>query len=107
MRRAEMLGGELGALEIEAELLASELEAPADHPCIGTGARHAFAPGRIVILAAAHLADQLEHMAIAVGVVRHQPFAEQVAHLRSEEHTSELQSRPHLVCRLLLEKKNN
>src|SRR5690554_7351018 len=27
------------------------------------------------------------------------------AYIRSEEHTSELQSRPHLVCRLLLEKK--
>src|SRR5690625_6767760 len=27
------------------------------------------------------------------------------AHLRSEEHTSELQSRGHIVCRLLLEKK--
>src|SRR5690554_7558642 len=27
------------------------------------------------------------------------------AYGRSEEHTSELQSRPHLVCRLLLEKK--
>src|SRR6266498_2915047 len=27
------------------------------------------------------------------------------APVRSEEHTSELQSRPHLVCRLLLEKK--
>src|SRR5690625_5925544 len=27
--------------------------------------------------------------------------------VRSEEHTSELQSRGHLVCRLLLEKKNN
>src|SRR5439155_13120404 len=27
--------------------------------------------------------------------------------LRSEEHTSELQSRGHLVCRLLLEKKNH
>src|SRR3989442_5326159 len=26
---------------------------------------------------------------------------------RSEEHTSELQSRPHLVCRLLLEKKHS
>src|SRR5215813_8846409 len=26
---------------------------------------------------------------------------------RSEEHTSELQSRPHLVCRLLLEKNKN
>src|SRR6266498_5182927 len=31
--------------------------------------------------------------------------AQRVAGLRSEEHTSELQSRPHLVCRLLLEKK--
>src|SRR2546422_4462948 len=28
-------------------------------------------------------------------------------HVRSEEHTSELQSRLHLVCRLLLEKKKN
>src|SRR3989442_15632752 len=30
----------------------------------------------------------------------------QLLRVRSEEHTSELQSRPHLVCRLLLEKKN-
>src|SRR5258708_26174371 len=29
------------------------------------------------------------------------------AHPRSEEHTSELQSPDHLVCRLLLEKKKN
>src|SRR5690625_6900631 len=29
-----------------------------------------------------------------------------IAEVRSEEHTSELQSRGHLVCRLLLEKKN-
>src|SRR5690554_7370015 len=38
------------------------------------------------------------------------PVLSQVLHnlyplVRSEEHTSELQSRPHLVCRLLLEKK--
>src|SRR5690554_3890873 len=32
-------------------------------------------------------------------------FLKVMAELRSEEHTSELQSRPHLVCRLLLEKK--
>src|SRR5258705_10511071 len=32
-------------------------------------------------------------------------YAEEVG--RSEEHTSELQSLRHLVCRLLLEKKNN
>src|SRR3989442_11820455 len=30
---------------------------------------------------------------------------DQAIRKRSEEHTSELQSRPHLVCRLLLEKK--
>src|SRR3989442_14488982 len=36
-------------------------------------------------------------------VVRRRKPDEEV--LRSEEHTSELQSRPHLVCRLLLEKK--
>src|SRR2546422_7061259 len=33
------------------------------------------------------------------------PWVGQVLHWRSEEHTSELQSRLHLVCRLLLEKK--
>src|SRR5439155_26182532 len=31
---------------------------------------------------------------------------ERFGDVRSEEHTSELQSRGHLVCRLLLEKKN-
>src|SRR2546422_8585770 len=37
----------------------------------------------------------------------HDGGAGQAAHRRSEEHTSELQSRLHLVCRLLLEKKKN
>src|SRR5690554_7568552 len=35
----------------------------------------------------------------------HPIFGAFLLELRSEEHTSELQSRPHLVCRLLLEKK--
>src|SRR2546430_8745522 len=34
-------------------------------------------------------------------------FTDGAAHLRSEEHTSELQSQSNLVCRLLLEKKKN
>src|SRR2546422_2113188 len=39
---------------------------------------------------------------------RPQTFCEPGSHRsRSEEHTSELQSRLHLVCRLLLEKKKN
>src|SRR2546429_1096868 len=41
------------------------------------------------------------------GAVRTVPTSDHVPELmkRSEEHTSELQSRLHLVCRLLLEKK--
>src|SRR4030042_5870318 len=35
------------------------------------------------------------------------PFGKTGSLARSEEHTSELQSRLHLVCRLLLEKKKN
>src|SRR2546429_7312444 len=35
------------------------------------------------------------------------PSARAAGAVRSEEHTSELQSRLHLVCRLLLEKKKN
>src|SRR2546429_3984476 len=35
------------------------------------------------------------------------PRKKEIAEARSEEHTSELQSRLHLVCRLLLEKKKN
>src|SRR3712207_6999865 len=34
-------------------------------------------------------------------------FTDEVPMSRSEEHTSELQSRQYLVCRLLLEKKKN
>src|SRR2546422_1899402 len=34
-------------------------------------------------------------------------FKDGLAKVRSEEHTSELQSRLHLVCRLLLEKKKS
>src|SRR6266511_4686230 len=41
-----------------------------------------------------------------IAVVSHgQVIEAQIANRRSEEHTSELQSRENLVCRLLLEKK--
>src|SRR5690554_7291475 len=46
----------------------------------------------------------------AVDIINSFPIDQKIIfapdhNLRSEEHTSELQSRPHLVCRLLLEKK--
>src|SRR3712207_7563729 len=46
--------------------------------------------------------DHVDHRRVADAHVR----ADQQEHVgRSEEHTSELQSRQYLVCRLLLEKK--
>src|SRR5262245_65258886 len=42
-----------------------------------------------------------------LGMEWHLMSATAVIALRSEEHTSELQSLRHLVCRLLLEKKKN
>src|SRR3712207_7096168 len=42
---------------------------------------------------------------VAAGVVSDAGLHELPARARSEEHTSELQSRQYLVCRLLLEKK--
>src|SRR5690554_7001307 len=44
---------------------------------------------------------------VGLAVVRIALMGVAIAVVRSEEHTSELQSRPHLVCRLLLEKKKH
>src|SRR2546430_5321533 len=49
----------------------------------------------------------IEHLAGPVGEDAEQVHALVLARLRSEEHTSELQSQSNLVCRLLLEKKKN
>src|SRR3712207_8782965 len=47
---------------------------------------------------ALHRRERLDH--VVAGIAEHPVRA-----VRSEEHTSELQSRQYLVCRLLLEKK--
>src|SRR3712207_7704821 len=46
--------------------------------------------------------SQVERIGVADTFIEHGTVQE-----RSEEHTSELQSRQYLVCRLLLEKKKN
>src|SRR3712207_7211129 len=53
--------------------------------------------------------EQLAHLVGGLGPLAEPLFSLIRIHLdvRSEEHTSELQSRQYLVCRLLLEKKKN
>src|SRR5690625_5487283 len=62
-------------------------------------ARRVLQPSRVMVRAPG--------VGIAVVVQRLPPALRRRGHhgVRSEEHTSELQSRGHLVCRLLLEKK--
>src|SRR5207253_11245148 len=48
------------------------------------------------------ITDSLQHITIKTS---QEIGMKQTQYVRSEEHTSELQSRGHLVCRLLLEKK--
>src|SRR5687768_17961434 len=67
--------------------------------------------GGNTIIVVTHEADiaAYAHRVIAIrdGQVERDVKQQPHAHAsRSEEHTSELQSRLHLVCRLLLEKKN-
>src|SRR5436853_3047482 len=65
---------------------------------VGLVLQHPFAGE----LARLDLAQDLLHLDL--GLLAHDP--RMGAGERSEEHTSELQSLRHLVCRLLLEKKN-
>src|SRR5258705_1416492 len=64
-----------------------------------------FRSRHAVTLATTHLGALKQLAAETVGVVN-ASLQFDAETLRSEEHTSELQSLRHLVCRLLLEKKN-
>src|SRR5208282_4817044 len=79
LRRPEMLGRGLHAGRVEAEPLAGNFEAAADHPRDRTGAGHPLAPIRIVVLAAAGIADELEHVVVAVRKILFEPFTEEVS----------------------------
>src|SRR3712207_6891400 len=57
-----------------------------------------IAPAKLSFLRVGAVLVALPLLAVAAGIA---------VWFRSEEHTSELQSRQYLVCRLLLEKKNN
>src|SRR5690606_40936803 len=77
-------------------------------PCVWTAAWSRFptSPSSWPRTASPHDGSGYEQLA---GRVHHRyhrgPARRGIRHPRSEEHTSELQSRENLVCRLLLEKK--
>src|SRR5690554_6303187 len=62
-----------------------------------------FEPKKMILLSGEHFERFMRNKEL----IRHLPKMKSIPINRSEEHTSELQSRPHLVCGLLLEKKND
>src|SRR2546427_6083975 len=78
------------------------------HRCIGwveAQRRFEARTGAVQIVAAVgDLSQQLEREDLR-GICFERPLEEDLGLVRSEEHTSELQSQSNLVCRLLLEKK--
>src|SRR5690606_40880324 len=99
----------LGAGEhLRAALGATEL------PRIGLAQRDGFGPGLgveqermpVQFDLGRRIAQQRQR-ALEPALADPAPGADHVGPDRSEEHTSELQSRENLVCRLLLEKKKN
>src|SRR5690606_40429110 len=87
-------GARCGPLRHPLELDAPDHRLQLGHPPVGTEALMQPAKARRMLA--------LIHRFPALAVVLIRPHARP----RSEEHTSELQSRENLVCRLLLEKKN-
>src|SRR2546422_5126193 len=62
-------------------------------------------PRTRVLILSMHATEEYVAQALRAGAAGYLLKGADVPEFRSEEHTSELQSRLHLVCRLLLEKK--
>src|SRR5690606_41895653 len=77
-----------------ARVLLGRVRAPGGQGPAPAAAGHRVRAGRLSCVPAARLQGPYRHLRVAHG-----------QRARSEEHTSELQSRENLVCRLLLEKK--
>src|SRR5437667_11638983 len=75
LRLGKMVRGQFRTPLVEPELLAGDLEAPADHPGDWTRALHPRAPLRVVIAPAPHVEDQGKDVRIDDGALRHQTYS--------------------------------
>src|SRR5690625_6826844 len=89
----------------EAELPPPNAKAPAPDADASRPAARLPSPELVLSFPIAMAPSESSSLA-SFSTVASSPIAIELV-LRSEEHTSELQSRGHLVCRLLLEKKKN
>src|SRR5262249_17729060 len=80
----EMLSRQRTSRCVEPQLFAGHFEAADYHPGVRSCPLHSDSPGGIVVLPAPHIADQFEDMAVAIGIIRDQPFPEQVPHLKRQ-----------------------
>src|SRR5206468_11761998 len=84
----------------------SDLETRAEGSAMSDEFRHVYRTELTPVSFLARSAYVFPQKTAVVHGARRYTYA-QLAERRSEEHTSELQSRSDLVCRLLLEKKKN
>src|SRR5262245_40876769 len=84
LRGLEMFGGEGRSVPVQTQRLAGQLYPPANHPGNRSAAGHAPRPARIVVFAAAGLPDELEDMLVAIGKIRNEPLAKEVAHFQRQ-----------------------
>src|SRR5690606_40951132 len=97
------------SLQDRARLIADRSRAVADVGGIDASVRNQFAATLAPLLQSADdavLRVSVDGPDAQILVVEGRSSPTHLAELRSEEHTSELQSREKLVCRLLLENKN-
>src|SRR5258708_25136044 len=107
-----MLGGELHGAELVLEANAAHLGAFVLQGAVNVAGLGLVAIGdfpgdpNVGEIASEEVANLCGELGDREGTAFRHEVELKLAHGRSEEHTSELQSPDHLVCRLLLEKKN-
>src|SRR2546430_4603157 len=99
----QMFGRERGRLAVSLDRITNALVLAGQHGVYCTSQRNPAVPAMDLRMIHQELVHAKE---LVQSVMEELRKAKETPGIRSEEHTSELQSQSNLVCRLLLEKKN-